>query len=122
MSCCCGFGADYISCCLPLHTGKIKAESAEQLMRSRYSAFVHMQLDYLKKTSANKQDFSKSKIRLWLKNVTWQKLEIVSVEDLVTEAYVTFKAYYLEFKKPQVMEEKSYFQKINNTWLYIGSK
>jgi NAD-dependent DNA ligase len=44
--CPCGNDAGYAACCGPLHDGK-PAESAEQLMRSRYSAYVLLREDYL---------------------------------------------------------------------------
>ena len=44
--CPCGGGV-YRDCCGPLHRGDQRAQTAEQLMRSRYSAFVREELDYL---------------------------------------------------------------------------
>lgn len=44
--CPCGVGA-YATCCGPLHHGAARAQSAEQLMRSRFSAFVLGLPDYL---------------------------------------------------------------------------
>ena len=44
--CPCG-GVVYRSCCGPLHRGDQRAETAEQLMRSRYSAFARGEIDYL---------------------------------------------------------------------------
>ena len=44
MRCPCGTGAEYRACCGPLHGGRASrravAATAEQLMRSRYSAFA----------------------------------------------------------------------------------
>ena len=44
--CPCG-GGSYQSCCAPLHRGEQRASTAEQLMRSRYAAFVKGELEYL---------------------------------------------------------------------------
>ena len=46
-SCPCGMGADYTDCCGQLHGGQ-PATTAEQLMRSRYSAFVRGDPHYLR--------------------------------------------------------------------------
>jgi SEC-C motif-containing protein len=46
-SCSCQSGTPYTQCCQPLHTGQVKALKAEQLMRSRYSAFVLGKIEYL---------------------------------------------------------------------------
>jgi SEC-C motif-containing protein len=45
-ACPCGSGADYPRCCGRCHTG-FAAPDAEALMRSRYSAFVIGDTDYL---------------------------------------------------------------------------
>ena len=45
--CACGSGANYADCCEPLHAGSEQAATAEALMRSRYCAYVHGQIDYL---------------------------------------------------------------------------
>ena len=47
--CPCGGGL-YIHCCAPLHRYDRRAATAEQLMRSRYSAFVRGEVDYLMAT------------------------------------------------------------------------
>lgn len=44
--CPCGNSAGYMKCCGPLHAGA-PAETAEQLMRSRYCAYVLKHEDYL---------------------------------------------------------------------------
>lgn len=48
-ACPCGSGRDLNDCCAPLHAGK-PAPTAEALMRSRYTAFVLGNMDYLDKT------------------------------------------------------------------------
>jgi SEC-C motif-containing protein len=44
--CPCGNNAGYARCCGPLHDGAV-AQTAEMLMRSRYSAYVLKREDYL---------------------------------------------------------------------------
>ncbi|GAA4731851.1 YchJ family protein [Pedococcus ginsenosidimutans] len=48
--CPCGRGDTYAVCCGPLHTGESVAPTAEQLMRSRYSAYVVGDAAYLVRT------------------------------------------------------------------------
>ncbi|MBM7507407.1 SEC-C motif-containing protein [Nocardioides salarius] len=48
--CPCGTGAAYDACCGPLHRGARRAETAVELMRSRYSAFALGHLDHLFRT------------------------------------------------------------------------
>ena len=45
--CPCGTGLPYDECCGPLHAGATPAATAEQLMRSRYSAFAVGDAAYL---------------------------------------------------------------------------
>ncbi len=45
--CPCGSGKAYEACCGAYHAGEALPETAEQLMRSRYSAFVRGDADYL---------------------------------------------------------------------------
>jgi SEC-C motif domain protein len=46
-ACPCQSGHAYAQCCAPLHRGEAIAETAEALMRSRYSAYVRGDADYL---------------------------------------------------------------------------
>ncbi|HEY7722272.1 MAG TPA: YchJ family protein [Pedococcus sp.] len=48
--CPCGSGDGYAACCGRLHRGEAVAETAEQLMRSRYAAFVVRDAGHLVRT------------------------------------------------------------------------
>jgi SEC-C motif-containing protein len=48
--CPCTSGLPYRSCCAPYHRGEREADSAEILMRSRFSAFAKKEVDYLART------------------------------------------------------------------------
>ena len=50
MPCPCGSGLSFEQCCQPLLLGQKFAETAEQLMRSRYSAFTQQHWAYLRQT------------------------------------------------------------------------
>ncbi len=45
--CPCLSGLPYAECCEPLHRGEVDAPTAEQLMRSRFSAFAVGDAEYL---------------------------------------------------------------------------
>ena len=49
-ACPCGSPTLYAACCGPLHRGARLAETAEQLMRSRYSAYALGELGYVFRT------------------------------------------------------------------------
>ncbi|BAO55978.1 YchJ family protein [Nonlabens marinus] len=97
----------------------------EQLMRSRYSAFVLADVDYLQLSQHSSQRLSKKEakeLKLWTKSVTWIRLEVLQttqgLEDLET-GRVEFKAHYLENSRLQVIHENSKFCKENGHWVYL---
>ena len=45
--CPCGSGEEFALCCGPLHAGQRMAATAEELMRSRYSAYAVGDMDYV---------------------------------------------------------------------------
>ena len=48
--CPCGSKKEFGSCCGPIIAGTKKAETAEELMRSRYTAYVTHDIDHIVKT------------------------------------------------------------------------
>ena len=55
--CPCSSGKIYQDCCEPLLTGSRKAETAEELLRARYSAHVKLEMDFVKDTTHPDQDY-----------------------------------------------------------------
>ncbi len=118
--CLCGSQADYSSCCQPFHDNKNSPNSAECLMRSRFTAYAMRKTDYLLKTwDASKRpeeiDFSKE-------DVVWTKLEIVSIKKggaNDSKGLVEFKAYYMMDNEEYVMKELSRFKKLAGQWMYL---
>lgn len=49
--CPCKSRNSYAECCMPYHYGRAQPETAEQLMRSRYSAYFFKLTDYLVATT-----------------------------------------------------------------------
>jgi SEC-C motif domain protein len=118
--CPCGCNLNYADCCEPFHNGSQFAPTAEILMRSRYSAYVLKNADYLlatwfKNTRPKQLDFSKE-------TVIWQKLEILhtkkgGVKD--EKGRVEFEAFYVENNETQTMHEISRFKQIAGRWFYV---
>ena len=117
--CPCG-GGDYDRCCGPLHRGERRAETAEQLMRSRYSAFARGEVDYLLQTHDQSQ--SRRALRQACRQTQWLGLSILAVDgggadDL--EGTVRFEARHRE----GVLVETSLFQRrggaLAGEWLYV---
>ncbi|MCP4692427.1 MAG: hypothetical protein GY859_30555 [Desulfobacterales bacterium] len=118
-ACPCDSGRSYTSCCEPLIAGGKNAGGAEALMRSRYTANVLKEVDYLLKTwhaSTRPAEISPDSIP------EWQGLQIIRVEkgrenDL--RGVVEFKADALLGKERRTLHEVSRFVKENGRWLYM---
>lgn len=118
MNCPCGNNSTFAECCERIHNDLQKAETAEQLMRARYAAFVVKNIDFLYKTfHPNTRRFqSKKDIEQWAVESRWMKLEIVKA----TKHKVEFKAYYLDSNQAtRVHHEKSTFEMLHGTWFYV---
>lgn len=117
MLCSCGNKKSFENCCEPLLLGKVIASGAEQLMRSRYSAYVHQKIDYLIETthSSTRKLYKKKDIENWAKESKWLKLEIL----FSSENLVEFKAYYQD-KVGKIHEhhEKSNFIFEGGKWFF----
>ena len=125
MKCYCGHNKTYKECCEVFHLNNGKTKTAQQLMRSRYSAFVLAKGDYLMQThhSSTRPIKEKKAIVNWAKSVQWIKLEVLETSKGLqndTEGTVTFNAYFYENGNVEVIHEKSAFVKENNHWKYLG--
>lgn len=117
-NCYCNSEKPFENCCKPFLNKIIFPETPEQLMRSRYSAYVIHDADYLVYTThvSERKYYSKSEILNWSKSNTWIKLEVIKTFDNIVE----FKAYYLDEKlQSKVHHEKSTFKKEDNLWYYV---
>ena len=98
-SCPCNSGKIYGECCAPIISGEKKAETAEALMRSRYSAYATGAIDHLR-TSATKAvqaDFDENSSKAWSEAAEWHGLEIIATEKGLAddqEGVVEFRALY----------------------------
>tara|TARA_R110002049_G_scaffold63196_6_gene168207 strand:- start:4621 stop:4989 length:369 start_codon:yes stop_codon:yes gene_type:complete len=121
MNCPCNQNKLYKNCCKKAHDNIEAVTSAEQLMRSRYSAFVLANIKYLHKShySATRPSNKEYKeLEKWTKSVKWIGLEILDS----TKNAVKFKAYFTEKNNLEVIEEHSIFCKENNYWVYLNAK
>lgn len=126
MQCPCQSGVKYSHCCEPLIKGKKQAETAEQLMRARYTAYTQIQMDFIEQTHDPKtsQDIDMQGSREWAQTTNWDGLEIIEttqggVDDEV--GTVEFKATFLTEEGPQIHHELSQFHKRDGVWYYSDS-
>ncbi len=123
MLCYCNSNKAYNECCEPIILGKQCAETAEQLMRSRYSAYVLADISYLMNSHHpdTRPTKERKSIEQWTKSVSWIRLEIISKKDgqpTDKEGYVEFKALFMENGNMECIFENSYFVKEKNQWYY----
>ncbi|TKT90470.1 YchJ family protein [Dyadobacter frigoris] len=118
--CFCGANKPFSGCCGPIIKG-LKADSAEKLMRSRYSAYVTHAIDYIIETThpSKRQTLVRKEIEEWAKTNVWQQLEIVNSGEFIVE----FKASFKDRKgKNQIHHEKSEFVFENDSWYYLDGE
>lgn len=125
--CPCGSQTPYASCCEPLVSGTRKAETAEQLMRSRYTAYTKGSMAYLYETThpSHRQGYDHDGTKEWAENSDWQGLEIISTrgggaEENIGE--VEFKARYTGNGSDLIHHEIGRFRKSDATWFFVEGK
>ena len=116
-ACPCGLAGSYVRCCGRFIELAAPAQSAELLMRSRYSAYVRANRAYLLKSwhPDTRPELDQSE----LDQGQWIKLEILTVKPGLKKSIVEFKAYYLEAGVQRCLHETSLFKKVKQRWYYF---
>lgn len=140
VSCPCSPEKDYAQCCEPFHHKTAIPETAEQLMRSRYSAYAlagtePLLVHYLAEThdprTFRQGEAEIKAMQAWAEVVSFTQLQVLSTfagraQDKVGK--VTFAAHYErlddpELKgKPQVLAECSRFRRYRGKWVYVDGE
>mgnify|MGYP001949131836 FL=1 len=116
--CPCDSGLDYAQCCRPLHHGE-PASSPEALMRSRYSAFVRDDADYVR--ASWHPDTRPAELTLEGGD-QWLGLEIVDAKQDGGAGQVHFRATHRDGDGFAVLEERSRFVRENGYWFYLDGE
>ncbi|MFI7611912.1 YchJ family protein [Nonomuraea terrae] len=120
-TCPCGSSNPYRDCCGRFHRGEAAPATAEQLMRSRFSAFAAGDEAYLRHTwhpSARPPSAGLDR------RVRWVRLEILETTGgsvVHTEGTVRFRAHYQDRGRPGELEENSRFVRFEGRWVYAGA-
>lgn len=120
-TCPCGQDAPYAACCGPLHRGETTASTAEQLMRSRYTAFVMHDAPYLQQTWSLTTRPARIEFDAGRE---WTRLEIVHTtggSPFHSEGTVEFRAHYVSGGQPGVQQENSTFSREAGHWVYVAA-
>lgn len=118
-ACPCGSTLSYQACCARYHHQGMHAKTVEALMRSRYSAYVLCDAEYLMKTWAptNRPALDKENLAA----TQWLKLEVIQSKQGLKQGTVEFKAHYLEEGNECLLHEHSLFKKTKNRWYYVSA-
>lgn len=117
--CPCG-GETYATCCEELHDGVRQATTAVELMRSRYSAYVRRNANYVFRTwhprtrPTNVDDDSPVFTRLEI-------LDVVDGGEDDTEGIVEFRAHFMDDGVTGELHERSRFTRKAGRWVYLDA-
>ncbi|MEM7646919.1 MAG: YchJ family protein [Pseudomonadota bacterium] len=126
MDCPCNSEKNFETCCRPILEGQ-PAETAEQLMRARYTAYTRVDMDFIAKThdpkTIKKTDMKEN--QAWAEQTQWNGLEIVSTKQGKKSddwGEVEFKAQYSSGQGSGIHHEVSEFCKRDGFWFFNKGK
>lgn len=121
--CPCGSGITYSECCEQIISGTRSAETAEQLMRARYSAYVFAKMDFIFESTHpdHRQGYDHDGTKEWAETAEWQGLEIIATkkgvgDDSVGE--VEFIAKFVEKNENRQHHEAGQFKRKDGQWYF----
>lgn len=121
--CPCGSKIAFNACCDPYIHGTFTAPTPLSLMRSRYSAYVHKNVEYLMATwhpDFRHPDLAAA-ISESFNNTQWLGLTIVDAgEETPERGYVEFVARFIDTQtqRPHAIYERSTFIRRDDVWYY----
>ncbi|MEM7263294.1 MAG: YchJ family protein [Planctomycetota bacterium] len=126
-SCPCSSDRSYDECCGPLLAGRRIPTTAEQLMRSRYTAYTRTDLAYLRETlhPRARDTFDEESTRTWAAKSEWQGLEVVRTEAGGVDdstGVVEFIARYRNEGQNIEHHETAEFSRDNQVWKFLDGK
>lgn len=117
--CPCGGGRTLDACCGPLVLDGVPAETAEQLMRSRYTAFVLGHVEHLWRTWHPRARPAEVDVA----DVEWTGLTVLDVVDGGAgdrTGVVEFEARFTCPDGLEVLHERSTFERRGGRWTYVA--
>ena len=125
--CPCGTGRPFADCCGPVISGARLAETAEQLMRSRYAAYVKKEMAWLRESllPAKRADFDEAASRAWADEAEWHGIEVLSAGHggpADATGTVEFVASFTVKGARQEHRERAQFRKESGAWYFVEGK
>ena len=124
MDCPCGSGVVFAECCEPIIKAERAAETAEQLMRARYTAYTQVEMDFIIQTlhPDKREDNDPDGARDWAQNSEWHGLEILGCEaggPGDDQGTVEFVATYTYQNEIQNYHEVADFRREDGQWFFV---
>ena len=122
--CACGSGQSYDVCCEPRINGSVPAETAEALLRARYTAHAVGAVDYIIGSTHPdaRGDVDREATERWAARSEWMSLEVRSVQQGAagdTSGHVEFVAHYRDAQgRRQAHHELAESQKLDGQWFF----
>jgi len=122
--CPCGSGPTLADCCGRYISRQAAAPTAEALMRSRYTAYVLGEIDWIVASHdpAGAYEVDRASTEKWSKEARWKGLEVKSKtegEESDQTGTVEFVATYELAKQVVAHHELARFKKIEDRWYYV---
>ncbi|MEI5099681.1 YchJ family metal-binding protein [Streptomyces sp. PmtG] len=121
-TCPCGHPSPYEKCCGALHRGEAAAATPEELMRSRYSAFVVRDEAYLLRTWHPR---TRPPGIAFDEALRWTGLDVEETTDgtaFHSTGTVTFRARYRDDGRADSLHERSRFERVDGAWVYVDGQ
>lgn len=124
VACPCGLAKSFGECCGQFISGEKLPENAEQLMRSRYSAYATGKYQYILDTYGKTQRaaLTTEQLAQSAQGQTWCKLTIESSTLLESPQTVEFRAFYKDNDEFYCLHEISSFELENEQWRYVSGE
>ncbi len=119
--CSCGGGRTFDACCGPRLDGTQPATTAEELMRSRFTAHVVRDYRYLHHT--HRPTAAKPYVESpedHVESMNWSRLVVHAHETTPNPdlSFVEFSAYFVDDRGEHAVHERSEFLRVGGKWLY----
>src|SRR5689334_23231065 len=120
--CPCGTNQSYSDCCGAFISGSKSAPTPEALMRSRYTAYSHLNMGYIANTmkSPAADGFDLDATKQWAEKIKWTQLKIINTETILPKGTVEFMAHYEIDHQKSILYEVSEFRFEEGRWYYIN--
>lgn len=118
-TCPCGLDRPQVACCGPVIGGAVVAATAEQLMRSRFTAFAvgdaaHLLATWHPRTRPPAVTLDPAQ--------RWTRLEVLHATGGLFDREGTgeFRAHHVRRGRVDILHERSHFVREDGRWLYVG--